>query len=574
MRIVPLARRAVLGCLLATASHAFEIVETSPKRYELAIQPTLTGIDVEFDAPPAVPVAAAVRVCGAMSGLHGKTLQVAGNTLRIRNLSGAFLPGELVQVGLRSDVAGAGGGTLAGGRVFAFTIASGPCTPDWSSVTTYGTADKPYFIFGGDLNGDDAPDLAVPNENSDNVSVFLNAAGNGSFPLHAETAVGAVPSSIFGEDFDNDGDLDVATADIFGGTITVLKNNGSGAMGDARSYFAGIQTRQIHGGDFDGDNDVDLCATSRDTDEVYLFYNDGSGQFTGVPYTNVASGPFAIRSGDFDRDGHLDIGVACQDADSLIVMHNNGNGSFTTSGRYLVGNGPWCLNGNDFDGDGDFDLVSVASFARRIVVLYNDGAGGFGTKNQWLTGIFPLGVYAADLDGDGDIDAASSNYSGASVGVYLNDGAGNLGAPTTLSMSLSGSYTWAHDLDGDGDLDLSAVDEESDELFIFLNNGTASDAITPEGGRARLTAWPNPLRAGRTLVLRAEGGGATVAPLALWSIDGRLVRRIAGRAGGAGLEFEWDGRDAHGRAVASGRYIATCTTPAGARIARPIQVVR
>ncbi len=562
----------IVICSLAPAIHAFEIVDTSPKRYELAIQPTLTGIDVVFDAPPALPPVAAVRVCGVMSGLHGKTLQVAGNTLRIRSLTGAFLPGELVHVGLRSDVAGAGGGTLAGGRVFAFTIASGPCTPNWTNVTIYDTADKPYFIFGGDLDNDDTPDLAVPNENSNDVSVFLNASADGSFPLHNETAVGTRPSSIFGEDFDNDGDLDVATADIISGTVTVLKNNGSGVMGSARTYLAGIQTRQIHGGDFDGDNDVDMCATSNGTDEVYLFYNDGNGIFTTVPYTNVANGPFAIRSGDFDGDRHLDIGVACYEADSLIVLRNNGNGTFTTSGRYLIGNGPWCLNGNDFDGDGDFDLVSVAAIARRIVVLYNNGAGGFGTKNQWPTGVFPLGVYAADLDGDGDIDATSSNYSGASIGVYLNDGAGNLGAPTTLSTTLSGSYTWAHDLDGDGDLDLSAVDEESDELFIFLNNGTASDAIAPGGRHASLAAWPNPVRAGRTLVLRAEGVAAS--PLALWSIDGRLVRRIAGQARGAGLEFEWDGRDAHGRAVASGRYVATITNAAGHRTSRTVQVLR
>lgn len=574
MFIARSARAAALACLLVCPAHAFEIVDASPKRYELAIQPTLSGIDVVFDAPPALPAPDAVRVCGVMSGLHGKTLQVAGNTLQIRNLTGAFLPGEMVHVGLRSDVAAVAGGALAGGRIFAFTIASGPCVPNWSNVTTYTTADKPYFIFGGDLDGDDQPDLAVPNENSDNVSVFLNSAGNGSFPFHSETAVGDVPSSIFGEDFDNDGDLDVATADIFSGTITVLKNNGSGVMGSARSYFAGIQTRQIHGGDFDGDGDVDLCATSRGTDEVYLFYNDGSGLFSTVPYSNVANGPFAIRCGDFDRDGHLDIGVACQDADSLIVMRNNGTGGFTTSGRFPIGNGPWCLNGNDFDGDGDFDLVSVTSFARRIVVLSNNGSGGFGVKKEWPTGAFPLGVYAADLDGDGDIDAASSNYSGASIGVYLNDGAGNLAAPATLSMTLSGSYAWAHDLDGDGDLDLSAVDEESDELFIFLNNGTASDAIAPGSGRAQLAAWPNPLRAGGRLRLWAESGGTPAAPLYLWSVDGRLVRRLAGRASGAGFEFHWDGRDAQGRAVASGRYLATYTNDAGRRLSRPVQVVR
>jgi hypothetical protein len=552
-----------LALAFATPSAAFEITATSPASYALDVHPPLGTIEVTFDAPVPLPPAAAMRVAGTMSGLHSGSLEVLGNRLRWHPGPKPFLPGEMVNVNLRSDVHGTGGGALAGGRYFAFTFHSRRCVPDWSSVTTYGTATVPYFIHGGDLDGDGRPDLAVPNEDSDDVSIFRNATGNGSFPAHTEYGVGNRPSSIFGEDFDNDGDQDLATADIFSGTVTVLRNRGNGSFSAGLSYPAGITTRQVHGGDFDGDNDVDLCATSRSTNEVYLFYNNGDGTFAGTAYGPVRGGPFAIRCADLNGDRRIDIAVACQDADSLEVLLNTGSG-FVTGGRWPIGNGPWCLNGNDLDGDGDFDLVSVASFANRLVLLRNDGTGKFPSPASWPTGSFPLGVFAADLDGDGDIDVTSSNYTGASAGVYLNDGTGTLSLSATLPTTSAGSYAWAHDLDGDGDLDLSVVDEEANELFVFLNGGTATDV---DGAAARRPAWgaslsvaPNPLRAGpgARITLASTIAPLDVAPaLDIYDVAGRHLRRIAaGEHSGPAVKFDWDGTDAAGRPVAAGRYLA------------------
>jgi FG-GAP-like repeat/FlgD Ig-like domain len=571
----------VAAAVLVFASPAcgFEVVSTTPSHYALGVSNVLSTIQVQFDAPVALPSAGAVRVAGSMSGLHTANLSVNGSMLHVSNLAGSFLPGELVHVNLRSDVHAVAGGGLSGGRYFAFTIASTRITPDWSDVTVYPTASVPYFIHGGDLDGDNRPDLAVPNEGTHDVSVFLNLAGDGTFNSHFEYGVGQRPSSIFGEDLDNDGDQDLVTADINSSTLSVLRNNGSGIFTAAGTYAAGITTRQVHGGDFDGDNDVDVCATSRGTDEIYVFLNNGHAGFSSFSIP-VAGGPFAIRTGDFDGDMLLDIAVACQDADSLEVLLNQGGALFVSAGRWAIGNGPWCLNGNDYDGDGDFDLVSVATFANRIALLRNDGAGGFASRTLWATGVWPLGVFAADLDGDGDIDATSANYSSATVGIYLNDGTGNLVPSGTLPTTLSASYAWAHDLDGDGDLDISIVDEESNQLFVYRNGGTAVDV---DGGNGlagalvpSLSIAPNPMRAGGrvrlALAWNRAGDGATPA-LAVYDVAGRLVRRLdPGRDSSTLLEFTWDGRDARGREVASGRYWAL-THVDGRRISVPVQIV-
>lgn len=570
----------------AQAAQAISVTSTSPSRYALGVSDALTQITVTFDAPPVVPNAAMVRVAGTMSGLHQGTVSVVGNVVTFTNAD-PWMVGELVHVNLRSDIAAGGGGTLANGYVFAFTIRSGPAAATWSAPLIYDSGDVPYFIYGGDIDGDGTADVASPCENSSAVATHLNKEGTGYFPEFELEPCGDVASSVFGEDFDNDGDVDLATADIADGTISVLLNNGDGTFAPRTPYSAGnVNTRQIHGGDFDGDNDVDLCATSYGTGQVYLFRNDGLGAFTSTVYSNVQSGPFAIRTGDFNGDGRLDIGVACQSADSVSVMMNQGAGTFATTGKFRIGDGPWCLNGNDFDGDGDFDLASVASFGNRIHFLYNDGTGAFPTRSAIITEAFPLGVYVADLDGDGDVDAMSSNYSGASVQPCLNNGTGTFTLQTTLDTQASGSYTWAHDLDGDGDLDLSVVDENADKLFIFYN-GPAPALASPEiatgaaHGAVRLVVAPNPMRAGvgTSIAFRGSAVGETLlGPRTVEILDvlGRRLRTLGANTDAtsdASGTLTWDGRDEAGRAVASGVYFISARA-FGSRFNESVRVLR
>jgi hypothetical protein len=421
------------------------------------------------------------------------------------------------------------------------------------------------------------------------MSTFLNPFGSGYFPSRVDYPVGDLPSSCFGSDFDNDGYQDVVTADINGGTISVLMNDGDGTFAPRTQYASGSLIRQVFGGDFDGDNDIDLVSTSTSTDQLRLFYNTGNGTFApGVPYAQVQNAPFAVETGDFNLDGHLDIAVACQIADSLTILMNDGAGGFTTSGVYRCGDAPWEMSGNDLDGDGDFDLVTVNSAnPPRIAFIYNDGTGAFPTRIQRAVGAFPLGAFTADLDGDGDIDAMSSNFAGGSVSVLTNDGIGGFTVSATLPVRTSGSYTWAHDLDGDGDLDLSVADELADSIFVFYNGTSPATDVASGGGASpegagvagpAIALWPNPVRAGALANLRLSGLSGPVV-VEVFGVDGRQVRRLwsgpaAGLAGGgAGGELSWDGRDEHGRTVASGRYFVSAAA-GGRTVAREVQIVR
>jgi hypothetical protein len=569
-----LAAIAILAGFAAGPVDALEVVSTSPARYALHVPSSLSTISITLNAAPVPPAAGAVRVFGTMSGLHHGTVSVVGNTISFA-VQGAWLPGELVNVNLRRDIATVAGDSLAGGRYFAFTIRSAASSGSWSAPVAYQASDVPYFIYGGDLNGDGRPDIASPNEGTDNFSVWLNQGG-GSFGTRQDYGVGDVPSSCFGDDFDNDGDTDIATADIASGTVSVSLNVGDGTFLPSTPYPANTTTRQVQGGDFDGDNDIDLCATSYGADQVFVYENLGDGTFTAhAPITNVAAGPFAIRAADFDNDGHLDIAVACQDADSVTVLRNQGGGVFAATGRYATGNGPWCLNGNDMDGDGDFELVTVTSFNNRVQVLFNDGTGAFPTKTGALTGNFPLGVFVADLDGDGDEDVTSSNYGAGTVGVYRNPGNGAIALATTLDVSRSGSYTWAHDLDADGDLDLSVVDELADTLFVFFNlapSGSPEVSAPRPRSTAAILARPNPVPPGASTTLELTGFEGRVA-LDVFGVDGRRVRRLFAGDAARNAVFVWDGRDDSGRKLPAGTFFVRAAGE-HASAARPVRLLR
>jgi hypothetical protein len=88
--------------------------------------------------------------------------------------------------------------------------------------------------------------------------------------------------------------------------------------------------------------------------------------------------------------------------------------------------------------------------------------------------------------------------------------------------------------------------------IAYLERASGSTvAVAPESAPARVTlrGYPNPAR-GRVRFSAADGRGGS---LAIYSLSGRLVARLALSAGGAA---EWDGRDRFGRPAASGVYHA------------------
>lgn len=85
--------------------------------------------------------------------------------------------------------------------------------------------DGPYGVVAADFNRDDLPDLAIANHDSDNVSVLLRQAGAGFAPEPGSPyPAGDGPNQLASADFNGDKKADLAIANDQSNNVTVLLN--------------------------------------------------------------------------------------------------------------------------------------------------------------------------------------------------------------------------------------------------------------------------------------------------------------------------------------------------------------
>ena len=112
----------------------------------------------------------------------------------------------------------------------------------------------------GDLTGDGKPDLATANQFGSSVSVLANR-GDGTFEARRNHATnyttGRSPFAVAIGDLNGDGKRDLVTA----GEVSVLLNRGDGRFGPGRSYQTQLLARSVALGDLNGDRKLDIATT-------------------------------------------------------------------------------------------------------------------------------------------------------------------------------------------------------------------------------------------------------------------------------------------------------------------------
>jgi hypothetical protein len=140
----------------------------------------------------------------------------------------------------------------------------------FAAKVDFGTGTEPYSTAIGDFNGDGRLDIAVANLQSDTVSILLGT-GSGTFGPKSDFAAGPSPVSVAVGDFNNDGKLDLAIANRGGNSISILLGAGNGAFG-AKTDFgdATLFPLQVAAGDFNGDGALDLAIANAAIDSVSI----------------------------------------------------------------------------------------------------------------------------------------------------------------------------------------------------------------------------------------------------------------------------------------------------------------
>jgi hypothetical protein len=285
------------------------------------------------------------------------------------------------------------------------------------------------------------------------------------------------PNGLTTADFDRNGLLDIASADLLSHVHLWLQN--APRVFDPPVLLEGVGMQRpvsVIGADVTGDGLPDLAAAYEGdvlngSEGGHLVF--GQRDLTVFDQFGFASDdrPRAVNVGDFDRDGVSDLLFANRTPSELVLRESISNGTFgapiVLKDSSLLQN-PTEVTCADIDGDGCLEALSANADSNNITSVRRNRSSRFNTLETELGST--LLSFPADLDWDGLPDVVRDVFN-ASIGVQFQSGPGIfLPEPTVLSDP-EGIVAEAYDsgdLNSDGILDVIVLDPGRKRLLLFF----------------------------------------------------------------------------------------------------------
>jgi hypothetical protein len=303
------------------------------------------------------------------------------------------------------------------------------------------------------------------------VVLVVSAASSGSvvpsgFAPMKGYSTGKGPASVAVGDLNGDGKPDLATANLYAHTLSVLVRRGD--RFSRHDYRTG-DVRSIAIGDVNGDRKRDIVSVSADASTVALLINRGAGRFKrGRRYPTT--GPVAVAVADLTGDGGPDV-VTANRTSRISVLLNTGDGRLRARRNYRTGLEPVSLAIGDLNGDGRRDIVSANVESSTVSVRLNAGHGIFGARHDYATGLHPMSVAIGDLNGDGTPDLASANLDADTISVLAGNGNGSFQARGDYPAGGDPRSIAIGDLNADSKPDIATVNAETSTATVLFNTG-------------------------------------------------------------------------------------------------------
>ena len=236
-------------------------------------------------------------------------------------------------------------------------------------------------------------------------------------------------------------------------------------FGVVSSCSVGDSPISVCSSDFDEDGHIDLVTANYS--DISIMLGSGDGTFTLHANYDPAAFPISVCCGDFSEDGHIDIAVL--DLFLVSILLGQGDGTFTFSENYLLGDNPKTVNIGDFDNDGHLDLVVPNAHSDNFSILLGNGDGTFEEAVNHDTPYYPYDACVDDFNEDGFVDVAIVNifahiwiHHGIWDGTFVLGEDYDIGDPLEYSLRIDSS-----DFDEDGHIDLVVGLIESNSIFIL-----------------------------------------------------------------------------------------------------------
>ena len=414
--------------------------------------------------------------------------------------------------GTHSIVASYGGDGSNSGSTSATlsqVVNAGSGVAQFSSAVTYPTGRYPGDIAIGDFNGDGIPDIAVANTFDASISILLGN-GDGTFRAGTDVQTGGEPIAIAVGDFNGDGKLDLAVADFYGNGVVIFAGNGDSTFVRAGTVNVGLAPISIAVGDFNADGRVDLAvangtgAAPGQTVTVALGNRDG----TFLPPVSYVTGgsPYQVVTADFNGDGRLDLAVVNGDPNTVSILLGHGDGTFAAAVNYTTGWYPDALAVGDFNRDGKLDLAVGNDYSNDVSILLGRGDGTFGTAQTFPAGNGPASIAAADFNQDGYQDLAIANRFDNSLVLLLGNGTGTFQAPLTYLTLGTPKTVVAKDLNGDGKPDIVVASAAGNNVWVLLQPPGVPTTLTVQSGSPQTAALGTTYTAPLAVLVKDAGG--------------------------------------------------------------------
>jgi hypothetical protein len=403
------------------------------------------------------------------------------------------------------------GGLTAGRGILPAALAIGAllASPACARAVTFFRGDipvgtHPTSVAVGNFNGG-APDLAVANEGSDNVSILL---GNGfdQFTTGTPVSVGTNPSSVVTGLFNNDAFTDLAVASVGNDNIAIRLGDGSGGFSGTGTVSTGTNSdpRAIATGDFNNDGNADLVSANNGSSTVSIHLGDGLGGFapdttpkdvstgSGLPAANpVAIAVIQLGGTTMTPDTNLDAMVASQTSDQVLELLGDGTGEITGAGTIYGSTGApgtdpsavaiGSLNPGSSNPAfaAEPDMLTANQGVDQIFPYYGRTDGqSFDPGGVEATGADPVALAMGDLDGDGDPDGISANASGSAT-VVISDGNGDIAADTTTAVGSSPRAIATGNFDTDNKADAAVANYDSNLVTVLSSLAPGPPPASP-----------------------------------------------------------------------------------------------
>jgi hypothetical protein len=289
------------------------------------------------------------------------------------NYSVGLSPVEIISADFNND--GKLDLAIAGGTNNAWVLL-GDGLGGFGASLSLGVVMYPTSLCAADFNNDGKLDLMVGNGNVANTVSLLLGNGLGGFGASTQFNVGVCPcglSSLKSADFNLDGNADLAVANQNSNDVTILLGTGAGSFAAPSSFPTDAGSFALMLADFNGDSILDIATSNRFANTVSVLIGSGAGVFAPPVNHSVGAMPVLLITTDINNDGNLDIISADRDANFITILKGDGLGGFITETTYSLSGGPIGLSSGDFNHDGKKDLAVVYEYSSNLSILLNCG---------------------------------------------------------------------------------------------------------------------------------------------------------------------------------------------------------